>query len=385
MQILSQYKPVIHSDKLYLDWRSKTFIKFNCLITLIALAIASRPNLGKSLAQSLGLLEGQQTMNSAASAAHEAGEGDNVIQAQGSEVHLASKPTYLKMKIKNLKLHKNIGFPALLTSSGRLIPTPELPSFEAHINLWASSRGLKALCKTSEAMIQLANGNISISSYFEDPELGVLMSAEQKSKFFLHLSKTDMGVSLYLHDNEAGWSECPKENILDMEQKFTSVSAQLSRNLAEALIILGTNHSVLPQYFEGSLALALSPDTPWMLKGFIQLQQIWKHLNQDVQGSCLQQQNETIRKFEDSASCTKFSVYDAQKLLIDSYGPTHIIAARDTDLRDTFYQRLALAAGNMITRARENNRTNPQAGAARQNVAVTISMVHQQQPYTLKA
>ncbi len=61
MRILpSQYKPVIRSDKLFLDQRSKTFIKLNCLITLIALAIASRPDLGKSLAQSLGLLEGQQ-------------------------------------------------------------------------------------------------------------------------------------------------------------------------------------------------------------------------------------------------------------------------------------------------------------------------------------
>jgi hypothetical protein len=67
-------------------------------------------------------------------------------------------------------------------------------------------------------------------------------------------------------------------------------------------------------------------------------------------------------------------VYDAQKLLIDSYGPTHIIAARDTDSRDTFYQRLALAAGNMITRACENDRTNPQDGAAKQNAAVTILM-----------
>jgi hypothetical protein len=197
---------------------------------------------------------------------------------------------------------------------------------------------------------------------------------EQKRKFFGHLSKTDMGVSLHLHDNEEGWSTCPRENILDMKLKFTSVSAQLLRNLAEALIILGTNHSVLPQYLEGSLALALSPDTPRMLKGFIQLQQIWKHLNQDIQGSCLQQQNEAIRKLEDSASCTKFSVYDAQKLLIDSYGPTHIIAARDTDSRDTFYRLLALAAGNVITRACENNRTNPQARAARQNAAVTILM-----------
>jgi hypothetical protein len=107
-----------------------------------------------------------------------------------------------------------------------------------------------------------------------------------------------------------------------MKQKFTSVSAQLLHNLAEALIISGTNHSVLPQYFKGSLALALSPDTPWMLKGFIQLQQIRKHLNQDVQGSYLQQQNEAIRKFEDSATSMKFSVYDAQKLLVYSYGPT---------------------------------------------------------------
>jgi hypothetical protein len=219
---------VICSDKLYLDRRSKTFIKFNCLITLIALAIASRPDLGKSLAQSLGLLEGQQTMSdNEASAAHAAGEGKNVPQAQGSEVHSAIKPTYPKMKIKYLKLHKNIGFPALL--SGRLIPTAELPSFEARIDSWASGRGLEALCKTSEIMIQLANGNIGISSYFEDSELGVLTSAEQKRKFFRHLSKTDMGVSLCLHDDEAGWSACPKKNILDMEQKFTSIRAQLSR------------------------------------------------------------------------------------------------------------------------------------------------------------
>jgi hypothetical protein len=88
-----------------------------------------------------------------------------------------------------------------------------------------------------------------------------------------------MGVSLYLHDDEAGWSTCPRENILDMEQKFTSVRAQLLRNLAEALIISGMNHPVLPQYFEGSISLALSPDTPRMLKGFIQLQQLQKHLN----------------------------------------------------------------------------------------------------------
>jgi len=375
MRILpSQYKPVIRSDKLYLDWRSKIFIKFNCLITLIALAIASRPDLGKSFEQSLGLLEGQQTMSEVASEAHGAGEGGNAMHAQDSEVHSANKPTYPKMKIKYLKLHKNIGFPALLTTSGRIIPTAELPSFEARIDSWASGGGLEALCKTSEAMIQLADGNISISSYFEDPELGGLTFAEQKRKFFRHLSKTDMGASLCLHDDEEGWSACPKENILDMEQKFTSISAQLSRNLAEALIITGTNHSVLPQYFEGSLALALSPDTPRMLKGFIQLQQIRKYLSRDVQGSCLQQQNEAIRKFDDSASSTKFSVYDAQKLLIDSYGPTHIIAARDIDSRDTFYRRLALAAGNMITRACENDRANPQAGAARQNAAVTISM-----------
>jgi hypothetical protein len=97
MQILlSQCKPVIHSDRLYLDQparRSKTFIKFNCLITLIALAIASRPDLGKSLTQSLGLLEGQQTMDEGAPAAHEAGGGNNAIHAQGLEVHLASKST----------------------------------------------------------------------------------------------------------------------------------------------------------------------------------------------------------------------------------------------------------------------------------------------------
>jgi hypothetical protein len=41
-------------------------------------------------------------------------------------------------------------------------------------------------------MIQLADGNMGVSSYFEDPELGVLTSAEQKRKFSLHLSKTDM-------------------------------------------------------------------------------------------------------------------------------------------------------------------------------------------------
>jgi hypothetical protein len=165
MRILpSQYKPVIRSDKLYLDRRSKTFIKFNCLITLIALAIASRPNLGKSLAQSLGLLEGQQTMSEVASEAHGASEGGNAMHAQDSEVHSANKPTYPKMKIKNLKLHKNIGFPALLTTSGRIIPTAELPSFEARIDSWASGGGLEALCKTSEAMIQLSDGNISISS-----------------------------------------------------------------------------------------------------------------------------------------------------------------------------------------------------------------------------
>jgi hypothetical protein len=58
MQILlSQYKPGICSDRLYLDQRSKTFIKFNCLITLIALAIASRPDFGKSPTQSLGFLK----------------------------------------------------------------------------------------------------------------------------------------------------------------------------------------------------------------------------------------------------------------------------------------------------------------------------------------
>jgi len=86
------------------------------------------------------------------------------------------------MKIKNLKLHKNIGFPALLTLSGRLIPTAELPYFKARINSWASRGGLEALFKTSEAMIQLVDGNISVSSYFEDhqlsPELGVLTSTE---------------------------------------------------------------------------------------------------------------------------------------------------------------------------------------------------------------
>ena len=88
MRILpSQYKPVIRSDKLCLDRRSKTFIKFNCLITLIALAIASQPDLGKSLAQSLGLLEGQQTMSKVASEAHGAGEGGNAMHAQDSEVH----------------------------------------------------------------------------------------------------------------------------------------------------------------------------------------------------------------------------------------------------------------------------------------------------------
>jgi hypothetical protein len=67
-------------------------------------------------------------MKGDASAAHEAREGNNVLQAQGPEVHLTSKQTYSKMKIKNLKLHKNIGFPALLTSSGRIIPTAELVS-----------------------------------------------------------------------------------------------------------------------------------------------------------------------------------------------------------------------------------------------------------------
>ena len=142
MQILlSQYKPVICSDRLYLDLRSKTFIKFNCLrlITLIALSITSRPNFGKSLAPSLGFLEDQQSMMDGALRAPDAGEGNGAMPAQGLEVHLANKPTYPKMKIKNLKLHKNIGFPALLTSSGRIIPTAELPSFEAQINSWASS------------------------------------------------------------------------------------------------------------------------------------------------------------------------------------------------------------------------------------------------------
>ncbi len=179
MRILpSQYKPVIRSDKLYLDRRSKTFIKFNCLITLIALAITSRPDHGKSLTQSLGLLEGQQTMSdNEAAAALAAREGNNVPQAQDSEVHSAIKLTYPKMKIKNLKLHKNIGFPALLTSSGRLIPTAELPSFEARIDSWASGGGLEALCKTSEIMIQLADGNIGVSSYFEDPEPSMSRSA----------------------------------------------------------------------------------------------------------------------------------------------------------------------------------------------------------------
>jgi hypothetical protein len=92
------------------------------------------------------------------------------------------------MKIKNLKLHKNIGFPALLTLSGRLTPTAELPLFEARTHLWASCGGLQALCNISEAMIQLADGNISVSLYLEDPELGVLTSTEQKHKFFWYLS-----------------------------------------------------------------------------------------------------------------------------------------------------------------------------------------------------
>ncbi len=70
----------------------------------------------------------------------------------------------------------------------------------------------------------------------------------------------------------------------------------------------------------------------------------------------------------------KFSVYDTQKLLVNSYGPTHIIMARDMDSRNTFYWLLALATGQMITRACENDRTNPQDGAAKQNAAVTILM-----------
>ncbi len=70
---------MIHSDRLYLDQRSKTFIKLNCLITLIALAIASRLDLGKLLTRSLGLLEGQQTMADEALSAPEAGRGDDTI------------------------------------------------------------------------------------------------------------------------------------------------------------------------------------------------------------------------------------------------------------------------------------------------------------------
>jgi hypothetical protein len=76
------------------------------------------------------------------------------------------------MKIKYLKLHKKVGSPALLTPSERITPTAELPLFKARIDLWASCSGLKALCKTSESMIQLSDANIRVNSYFEDMEIG---------------------------------------------------------------------------------------------------------------------------------------------------------------------------------------------------------------------
>jgi hypothetical protein len=86
----------------------------------------------------------------------------------------------------------------------------------------------------------------------------------------------------------------------------------------------------------------------------------------------LQQQNDYVKRFEDAASNGKLSIYEAQRILVESYGPTHVIAAKDEESRDTFYRRLTLAAGLMITRACENERNGSHVSAVRQNAAVVI-------------
>lgn len=369
--LLQNTQPVIRQDRLYLTGRPKFFVKLNCLITLLAIGLASRP-------ESISLLTKVQAQGRLGSSAMADKSADNDSDRHSGQADppptSPTTSTYPKMKIDHMRLHKSNGFPALLNKNGRPISTAELPSFEARLDSWASGAGLEALCSTTADMIRISENQTTLLPYFGEEDVGNLKSIEQKRLFFSMLAKTDMGSSLNLPDDDETWSKYGKEDILDMERKLTTISAQLSRNLAEAVIIKDTNHTAFPQYFESSLALALTAESPRMVKGFIQLQQLRMNLNRDPQGSCLAQQNEAIKKFTDASNNHKLTIYEAQALLVESYGPTHIIAARDEASRDTFYRRLTLAASETLTRACENERVNNQLGATRQNAAVIISM-----------
>jgi hypothetical protein len=349
---------------LVLDRKSKSFLKLNLLLAILAWNLANRPDLEQTVAHAPALLSGRQAMSTSGDASNNGevnnpgvgGVANDGHAARGEAVNNDLHPDrarhkdLLRMKVSKLRLHKSEGFPALLSKGGRLINTAELPSFEARLDSWASGAGLEALCSVTESMVQLSDNNAQVLTYFGNSDLGHLTTADQKRKFFQRLAETDMGASMQMTDDEECWHACSTATLIEMEQKLTTISAQISRNLAEALIVPNTNHSTLPQFFESTLALAFQPDTPRMVKGFIQLQQLRNHLNRDVQGSYLQQQNKAVKKFEDTLT-TKLGVMDAQRLLVDSYAPAHIIAARDPDSRTTFYRRLTFAATNMVLRA----------------------------------
>jgi hypothetical protein len=202
-----------------------------------------------------------------------------------------------KMKTKHMRLHKDSGFPSLLDKSGKPIPADELPSFEANIDSWSAAAGLDALCETTAAMIKISEDQASIVSYFGNPDIGQLQTIEEKREFFKTLANTRMGPSLDLTTNEADCAACTNENIQDMELKFNVLSAQFSRNLMQATTIQGTIHTAFPQFFSSSIALALKPETPRMLQGFVQFQQLRKNLGKDLPGSCLHQQNDYVKRF----------------------------------------------------------------------------------------
>ncbi len=83
--------------------------------------IPSRLNLGDSVAHSLGFLVSQKAMSEigapAPQAVPQAAEPPLNGRAEVLAEHHPIKPTYLKMKIKYLKLHKSKGFPVLLSAN----------------------------------------------------------------------------------------------------------------------------------------------------------------------------------------------------------------------------------------------------------------------------
>ena len=100
---MQKFEPVIRQDRITLTRNSKFFVKLNLLVTLLAIGLASRPELIENAAQSATLHIGSSDMAAEPPKAH---------------------PT---VDIKHLRLHKSEGFPSLLDKFHRPITTAELP------------------------------------------------------------------------------------------------------------------------------------------------------------------------------------------------------------------------------------------------------------------